>query len=312
MFTDRISERPNKDQWATLGVIRFLLALCVFFQHVSWVDVSAREWHNYSGGFSAVISFLMISGFSIAHSMNSGTRGYYARRAWRIFPAYLCVIAFALFINRDITPLTAVGSILMLQQIAFYASASLEPTWTLGPEWWFYMGAPRLTTVTAAIIALISFCYANVAWLGGVFFSALHLPGALLALAWPWLVGFCYYRTRNKNWIIVAIVGYAILHGLAAFFTTHSMATIMNVGGLGLILTLFALSNTSFAAIGALGDYLGRLSYTLYIAHAPVLVAMKQSAAPWYICLAVVLAGSLALERVEFVMQSFAKRDRHR
>jgi peptidoglycan/LPS O-acetylase OafA/YrhL len=83
--------------WPILGAVRFFLALVVVGAHLVWFDRSdevGRQLGMFSG-IVAVIGFLVLSGFSIAASLERERAGFYARRFRRIFPLYALAIASA-------------------------------------------------------------------------------------------------------------------------------------------------------------------------------------------------------------------------
>lgn len=83
--------KPTANFWALLALTRFVLAMIVFLGHLG--DVIGRNqlihivWGY--GELAAVIGFFIISGFSIAHSIEQRPKRYLLRRFWRIWPTYL-------------------------------------------------------------------------------------------------------------------------------------------------------------------------------------------------------------------------------
>jgi peptidoglycan/LPS O-acetylase OafA/YrhL len=98
----RVTSPPNVDRWAVLAGLRFFLALTVVGNHLRFVVNEQRPWWSpiaRYNAFGSVLAFLLISGYSIAHSYNRQPAGFYGRRFWRIYPVYLfclglCAISF--------------------------------------------------------------------------------------------------------------------------------------------------------------------------------------------------------------------------
>jgi peptidoglycan/LPS O-acetylase OafA/YrhL len=81
-------------QWNILAGLRFFLAwvaACSHLQHFTAQDDPIVIFQYFSG-FAAVLGFLAISGYSIAHSLHKNPQGFYKRRAFRIYPLYFCSI----------------------------------------------------------------------------------------------------------------------------------------------------------------------------------------------------------------------------
>ena len=92
----------NSHAWAVLGALRFALASIVVFGHLARfvpADSITNKVFIKIGlldPVEAVICFLIISGFSIAHSYSSRPDGYFRRRALRIYPLYVVGVLLAI------------------------------------------------------------------------------------------------------------------------------------------------------------------------------------------------------------------------
>lgn len=80
--------------WAILAGLRFLLALIVVGVHLARFanpnSLICRMAHL--GGFTAVIGFLVVSGISMAASVERRPQGFLGRRVLRIYPLYLAAV----------------------------------------------------------------------------------------------------------------------------------------------------------------------------------------------------------------------------
>jgi peptidoglycan/LPS O-acetylase OafA/YrhL len=88
------------NNWALLGGLRFFLAFIVLTAHLGWYLPKSDPFLKFDK-FSpvvAVLGFLLISGFSIAASLNASPKGYYFRRFIRIFPLYIFSISISVLI----------------------------------------------------------------------------------------------------------------------------------------------------------------------------------------------------------------------
>jgi peptidoglycan/LPS O-acetylase OafA/YrhL len=252
------SPRPN---WGLLGVMRFVLALSVVLTHINLVP----HENILAAGRFAVIGFLLISGYSIAHSLQSQREGYFIRRAWRIYPVYITVLLLAIACGGwKLGVWTWVGCFFMLQQILFQVPDVIIPTWTLGGEWWCYVIGYWLNVRRAWLLLL------------------LFLPIAFYGMVTTENIAFVWWKT--VPYLGVAwICGYLLYHGrraviipLVIFMTEQFHATTMQAGapmwaGLlwvyGTLAILLFMPSLKVKA----GKLLGDTSYPLYLIHVPLI-----------------------------------------
>jgi peptidoglycan/LPS O-acetylase OafA/YrhL len=233
------------------------------------------------------MGFVFISGFSIAHSYGQKPQGFYRRRFGRIFPTlFVSTLLFAVglwiaapLLTTDKTPFFAPSVSAVLQTIfglnQWWAGSFFGPTWSLAIEIFFYAATPLLALLPLpallAGIAISSLAY----WLNMEYglpqFPGLYGMGELYVF-WAWGLGFVYYRWRTPA-----------LGVLAAGLGTALIARFNNQGG---VLAPMVYAATTFVAVAggtirlrpglrrAL-DYLGDLSYPLYLFHYPVIVLLN-------------------------------------
>lgn len=178
-------KRPDEDvrgddpaAWAVISGLRFVLAAIVVLGHCSLLVAGPHDW-TYIGMYlhqvSAVFGFFIISGYSIAASLERSAQGFYRRRFARIWPLYLGCIAFGLLATLaaprgftwptgihcgQVTLISIIASFLMLQTILGPSIPIVGQIWSLCPEWWHYMVAPGLkkfSTVTLLVMLGFSF-----------------------------------------------------------------------------------------------------------------------------------------------------------
>ena len=278
----------GEDQWAILAGTRFVLANIVFFSHIQ----SAKSQSLEMATMAAVLGFFMVSGFSIAHSISSRPKGYIRRRIWRIWPTYLFSffvltlpgVWFALAVHGTsyYGPIPSLvyklaGTLFMLQGLLMPPFGPSGPTWTLAIEEWFYLLAPlfrRLSTLMLCVLIAASARWYLIVAKGG----ATLFPGQIhgvshTALAWSWLIGFVFFFRRDKPWarlgilmLPVFLVGLAnyIIGGLISFTMVFSSVAIVFSNQIPL----------RSERLRQVLNYLGNLSYPLYILHAPVMTLL--------------------------------------
>lgn len=197
-------------------------------------------------------------------------------------------------INSTITPVhdvpTALGNLAFLMQSFFPSWGTNGPLWSLHFEWWFYMLYPLLWVVSRrsaiAATAVVALLFA-VSWLigpgaGSVFFIA-RIFTALLTWWLGALLADIYVGRIRIRWtrlapfaLLLAVLPVALpLLARRWPAVAHGWLpdTFYGIGFAGLFACCFALreKGVSLHFLSRLKP-LGDMSYTLYIAHLPILV----------------------------------------
>ena len=209
----------SQDHWAVLAVTRFALALIIVNVHYRLI-LPAPHVHPASqlaialGGTAAVYGFLLISGFSIAHSIQHGEDGFYRRRFARIWPVlfvgvalYAAAIVVASGHFDPAVLLPGVRTLFFLN--GFVAPLWLSPTWSLSIEVLFYIAAPLLNRSVAAVAGLmiVSACvqFFNSELGIGPYAFAMYGIGAA-GVFWAWGAGFLAYRYLDSPMFALPVV----------------------------------------------------------------------------------------------------------
>jgi peptidoglycan/LPS O-acetylase OafA/YrhL len=269
----------SASSWALLGLVRFFLALIVFTTHLQWVtDLKFPFLQIYElDGLSAVFGFFLISGFSVAHSYAKRPSGYYVRRFLRIYPLYFVAVVFAhsltvLLGNRVVLAnwviqatgwKTSVANIVMLQGFAATAITYNLPLWSLSFEVCYYLVLPFLFR-TKPLVAL---GFVAVSMTLFLFPKTFLLGYGALKYAWPWLLGFLLVKDKGNPWIAILSTGGCAL----IYFTQHE-----SWGVFAFAMTLAALLLAPRIhlppKLQSIFNYLGEISYPLYLFHSPLLI----------------------------------------
>lgn len=237
---------------------------------------------------AAVFCFLVVSGFSIAHSLHRNTEGFYRRRVLRIYPLYVCGILAALVPFLLAGPVIStpggqydqpapgmvIANLLLLQGFVADTISSNGPLWTLSVEVCCYLLAPIFFKMKSwqllGLILISSVAFGIHARLGLPFYSRYRYGLPVLFLLWAWLSGFLLHRHRSdaRARIFVLTLG-ALLFSLNARFNER-FAVLTYVAAISIV--LFANELRLPARILGLLNYLGEISYPLYVLHVPVLI----------------------------------------
>ncbi len=295
---------------------------------------------GFSGGFTGVDVFFVISGFLITGiilaELEAGRFSiaeFYKRRVLRILPALAAtllatiVAAFALMLPNEFlaTGRSLAATALFLSNVYFWraagyfdAAAEMKPllhTWSLAVEEQFYIFFPLLLMAAArwfgrrhvAVIGLVSLAsfllclpltkaapsaafYLLPARIWELGLGALIAAGAAPRLA----PGF----RAGAPWLGVALIGYGVF-GLSAADPFPGWRALFPCLGAGLVLAYGAGTPVGALLGRAAPVHVGRISYSLYLWHWPVIVfwrlAQGQEPTPGGVA-AMILISFLAAE----------------
>lgn len=285
--------------WKILAGVRFILAGIVFSSHLEWF-LSNRDpligWTKdvaKFSGISAVLGFLLISGYSIANSITHNPLGFYKRRVFRIYPLYaaaiICSLVPFIFIGKTVqlhnaSPITFIrpglgeilGNLLFLQGFICERLTSNPVVWTLNIEVVCYILAPLFVKfnnkVILVLISLSSLLYIAHPHLNLPYYSFLNYGLGFCMLLWPWLLGFFYFCNQGQNiskyiliigGLIVVVLNHKYFENIRLGICTYTITSIILVFSQNIKLPKNLLN---------LLNYLGNLSYPLYLFHVPGLL----------------------------------------
>lgn len=297
---------PSPEQWAFLGALRFVLALCVAIFHCGGSDDSFAVTNTFFGGTGAVVGFLFVSGFSIAWSLEARPQGFLKRRFVRIYPVYLAglLVPLGLGYLRQEPAWNIAGYFFFLQGVLVPQIRSvIGVTWSLAAEWWLYVLGPFLKVPTARIGAFVGMAFTAVfcamfSW-RAVLYGMWGVP--VLGCAGFWLAGFVVAR-KPKDWPL-------IIFAIAASVATFTFGWFSNKDHLRISSSLTACSG--ILAIATLPsvpsrwvkpcNLLGDVSYPLYIIHMSVL----ERGGPWYFSILEATAAAFAFNAMDHAVRLF-------
>lgn len=264
------------------------------------------------GGFAGVDIFFVISGYLMSRIVLNGMSknsfsilDFYKRRALRIIPALLVLVAIVTFVTfftylpvdyKDVSK-NALSSLVFLSNIFYsnvdYFALSSDNnmflhTWSLSVEWQFYLILPIVLVLVNRYFKndknkfLILFVFATILSCAYAVYLSNHNPSRsfyfLHTRAWEMMLGgiafLCEDKIRFKFKSTVAIIGYVILVSSIVLLREDMLwpgvyTLIPTVATFVIILC----NQNSFMVLKlGLVQFIGKTSYSIYLWHWPLYV----------------------------------------
>lgn len=291
---------------------------------------------GFDGGFSGVDIFFVISGylmtgiiFSKIESNRFNLIDFYLARATRIIPALavLCVLLLIAawfflppyemrtFGKHIFGASSFLSNIIFVKDSGYFDSAADEKwllhTWSLSVEWQFYILYPLLIIALRKLLSAettrwVLLFFASCSYLLSVFFPDRLHDAAFYLLptrAWEMMAGGLIYvfglQATQKTKLMMESLGLALLAGSIILLNSGYAwpGSLAALPVLGAAFIIIAANEKSLITNNAFAQYMGTISYSLYLWHWPVAVAfnlfeLKESA--WGITGGVILSLMLA------------------
>jgi peptidoglycan/LPS O-acetylase OafA/YrhL len=303
-----------------LDGIRALSILVVVFFHC--------EAPGVSGGFVGLDIFFVLSGYLITTLLTTEHRNggievgrFYARRALRLYPTLLLLIAAYLAIAPILFPTddrwlvaAVTGFYLFDYALAFWnMPLGIAHTWSLGVEEKFYLLWPLLLPVLLRTRRPI-------AWLVAAFF-AVTAWRYFVNYTWGWKQAYFSFDTRMTGILLGSIAALArpkisrrvlALACVVLAVLIVAPTVVSHRVGEADVWRISAAELAAFVLVSYAADhaksrflasppmvYIGRLSYGIYIWHFPIVVLLNRThPQPWWITLSATLSFSLVMAAI--------------
>ena len=306
-----MSALASIEPWSQLAALRFVLAAIVALNHLGeYVPLGVLDWVRRMGAFEAILGFLLVSGYSIGASYRRAPEGFAWRRVRRVYPVYLVSLVLSGVVTHSVMqqavpgPLELLANVLLLNQL-FTLTSFVGPAWSLALEFWLYLLTPWLVAAGSRgqrLLAIASF----VAFLVYTALrTLLHWPyhagvgfGAnLLLLSFIWICGLKLVLADDKRqesmrdvrlifavhivWAAAIQGAWRIKHQTAELFFSHDLP-VLALQGLVLLLVQGLFAHGVLAARSDLRpwrslQWLGDVSYPLFLLHIPVFMLLAQT-----------------------------------
>ncbi|MDF2117114.1 acyltransferase [Roseiarcaceae bacterium H3SJ34-1] len=288
-------EHPR--HFSDLDGLRGLLALSVVFLHYGINDQLRRATGGQVPGFTFELSvdfFFLLSGYVLTYSMRERTPGvaeFALKRAFRLLPVYFAmfalVLAMAAFATRTLPYLVSPLPVWMVITDLFLVTplsgiAPLDvPAWSVSFEFYLPILAVALSGMlgnyvrrhSMVLVVALAVGMSAVAYLvavGGHYFGL----RAFLGLS----AGCCLYlsipRLKLPARLFKPLIMYALIASLLVIMFLASIVHLIAVAfpWIAILAVVVGTRTRTFLSGGPM-EALGRISYTLYMVHIPVLMA---------------------------------------
>jgi len=264
-----------------------------------------------------VLGFFLVSGYSIAASVERHS-DYYKRRAIRILPVYYICLAIALVAMytwpqhlHHFPKRMLLVNILLLQGYykvpPFYGFGQ---SWSLVCEVAYYVLAPALNRLKAHwLVTIMALSVAGYSYTFNHPIRIPFLPSAEAAalLGWSWLMGFIYYKYRTQRWAqCLLFLGFPLVGTISYhLFGIHNVIGRVTVLAAAAIAVGIAHRLRVIPVVGRVSNYLGDVSYPLYLVHIPVLLALQLNHVPlsWKTASLIAIAAAVIVNAIDQPIQ---------
>lgn len=333
--------KPNSSRLVQLDGLRGLAALSVFFSHCVGMIPGSDKFvlqrtplHLFWDGTAAVNLFFVLSGFVLTlpfvteKQRNVEPVGFIIKRLTRLYPAYWAALLIALGLRFVVLQHDHLGvfstwaNSLWALPITrdtllrhFFMIAPHINTHGIDPVIWTLVIEMKVSLLFPAIIFMVQrtprYIYA-VAIVAALIAISPHLRSLVVLPVFVIGSYLAKYLVPIRAWFsklprptkaLLLLIG-LLLYSAEPVIGPQGNKTFFVVGfGAGLLIILFLTSTmlSSFASSGPV-HFLGKVSYSFYLTHLPVLLAVCSVLYPIVhssiVCMGVALAASLILSKI--------------
>ena len=283
-------------------------------KHLEGIRAATPTWlfdAVFSAGHYGVSIFFALSGFVIAHSLRNADATprfagrFVLRRSIRLDPPYWATMALMIGqqmiearIRGTAMPDVSLGQLIAhvfyVQDILGYPQISAV-FWTLCFEIQFYLGFMLLLVIgrmvggrAGVVVRIVMFGAA----LAGALQMYQGLPGGVALTMWhAFFVGVAAYWAGQRSGMWLVALGILVM----AIFVRQSTGDMMSAATAVLLYLAFRTGRITTMASGAPLQWLGMISYSLYLSHNIV-------AGSAYWALGTLMPGGVAAESVQLVL----------
>lgn len=327
--------KKNNDFLPHIEGMRALAVIAVFINHIehSWLPGGylGVDMFFVISGFVITRSLLNRE----VYSFWSAIKTFYIKRFKRLLPALVTMLVIVIFLIQLVNPdtlttnLTAIFSVFGLSNIFLYLTSvdyfgetiTLNPlmhTWSLGVEEQFYMIFPILFFLTfqfrknhkktiniiISIATILSFLFFSFLFAGNHSLVYYLMPFRFWELGVGCLLAINVIIIGQRISLIVQVLSF--LNIIVAFILGNQMpilsATLVVLGGAGIILTGSKKSIINELLTSAPMKYLGQLSYSIYLWHWPLICIAIWTVSLNWMSISIIILLTMVLSMVSFYL----------
>ncbi|NMH60691.1 acyltransferase family protein [Alteromonas ponticola] len=289
-----------------LNILRALAALIVFFTHFS--DITHWFGGALGGGSGAygVMLFFLLSGFLMSHLYLNTTFNtaniirYFLARAARVLPLYLAVVIGSYWLTQNGNDLlyTIADINVLIGHLLFLHGESV--LWSIPPEIHFYLffivlwafaGNRKGYIYLLMVILLIVWymadfprIYGEIADIPYNFFSIFRaFPYFFLGVVF----GLCYQSFKvpkylKSHWFILSLCLIPLLYPQFTPINDNDKYKmwlsyeVLFVMGTLFFCVVFLVPDNNRLLANKIGDFIGKISYSLYLLHMPIIIQVEK------------------------------------
>lgn len=288
-----------------LNTLRGLAALIVFFTHFS--DITNWLGGVLGGGSGAygVMLFFMLSGFLMAYLYlerdfkKANVTHYFYARAGRVLPLYLAVVfgSYLLSVSGNDTLYNIPDINTLLGHVLFVYGESV--LWSIPPEIQFYLifiifwafakhrsGYIYLSIITVMIV-LFLFNFPRIYGdINGVPYNEFNVLRSLPYFFVGVIFGMNYNTFKvpeylKKHWFILALCLIPLMYPDLTTITSDAKQKmwlsyeVLFVMSTVFFCVVFLVPNNNVLLANKIGDFIGKISYSFYLLHMPIIVQVN-------------------------------------
>lgn len=313
-----------------LNSLRGLAALIVFFTHFSdetnWLDGVLGG----AAGQYGVMLFFLLSGFLMSYLYfersysPDNVKNYFVARAGRILPLYLLVVVGSFLFSITDTPgLYDISSLQsVIAHLLFVYGESV--LWSISPEIHFYLAFVIIWPLAAkrpgyvyvvSIAILICLVFTNFPRIfgevSGIKYNFFHvfrslpyfLIGMIMGMNYK-LVQIPHYLKKHIFVLVLSLIPlmYPEFSPITSDAKTRMWLSyeVLLVMSTVIFCTVFLVPDNNLLLANRIGDFTGKISYSLYLLHLPVIWQVNKLDASVEMKLLIALGASLLISYVTY------------
>ena len=293
----------NNTEIRKLNSLSVLAELIVVLSHYSNELGLFNVMLGEGAGQFGVMLFFLLSGFLMSYLYMDrqfeakACVAFITARVARVIPLYFVVvlgsfILYQLFANIILYDIPDLYS--LLSHLFMFSGVSV--LWTIPPEiqfyalfiplWWLYSKRPELLFFLVGLVIFILF-FADLPRPTGKkfgFYIDVSILRSLPYFLFGMMLGLLYSRwtpKRKSHYMVLVLVFIPLLYPKIFLFITgyehriwQDLSILLCMGWVFFVLVFFV-PDDNWILANKVGDFLGKISYSLYLLHMPVLLALK-------------------------------------